>query len=114
MLSLTRDINPELPNGITDKVRGWAETVFETVGGSGAPRLDFMSNEKTGEVWFNEANPCPGSFGFFLWEAAEKPLLFSEFLNALIDEAVEMQRKAALPADPTLPDARLFPRPFNA
>jgi D-alanine-D-alanine ligase len=114
MLSLTRDINPQLPEGMDTKIRGWAETVFTTVGGTGAPRLDFMSNEKTGEFWFNEANPCPGSFGYFLWEAAAKPVLFSEFLNALIVEAIEQHRKGALPADPTLPDARLFPRPFNS
>lgn len=114
MLSLTRDINAQLPEGMDAKIRGWAEEVFRAVGGTGAPRLDFMSNEKTGEVWFNEANPCPGSFGYFLWEAAAKPLLFSEFLSAQIAEAIDMQRKASLPADPTLADARLFPRPFNA
>lgn len=114
MLSLTRDINPKLPDGMESRIRAWAETVFKTVGGTGAPRLDFLSNEKTGEVWFNEANPCPGSFGFFLWEAASKPVLYTEFLGKLIDEAFAMHRKMQLPADPTLRDARLFPRPFNA
>lgn len=114
MLSLTRDINPELPAGMAEKIRGWAETVFTSVGGTGAPRLDFLSNEKTGEVWFNEANPCPGSFGFFLWEAAAPPVLFSEFLGALVDEAFALHRSAQLPPDPTLREARLFPRPFNA
>lgn len=114
MLSLTRDINPKLPEGIEPKIRAWAETVFRSVGGTGAPRLDFLSNEKTGEVWFNEANPCPGSFGFFLWEASSKPVLFTEFLSALVDEALVLHRSAQLPPDPTLRDARLFPRPFNS
>ncbi len=115
MLSLTRDINPDLPPDMEAKIRGWAETVFRTVGGTGAPRLDFLSNEKTGEVWFNEANPCPGSFGFFLWEAArQNPVLFSGLLDALVDEAFAMHRAVQLPPDPTLRDARLFPRPFNS
>ncbi len=114
MLSLTRDINPTLPPGMETKIRYWAETVFRTVGGTGAPRLDFLSNEKTGEVWFNEANPCPGSFGFFLWEAAQKPVLYTEFLSALVAEAFAQHTKAQLPPDPTLRDARLFPRPFNS
>lgn len=114
MLSLTRDINPDIPAEMEAKIRGWAETVFKTVGGTGAPRLDFLSNEKTGEVWFNEANPCPGSFGFFLWEAAKKPALYTEFLSALVAEAIDQHRKMQLPPDPTLRDARLFPRPFNA
>ncbi|MCB1537712.1 MAG: D-alanine--D-alanine ligase [Rhodospirillales bacterium] len=113
MLSLTRDINPDLPPGMAEKIRGWAEAVFRAVGGSGAPRLDFLSNEKTGEVWFNEANPCPGSLGFFLWEAAEKPVLYTAFLSALIAEAFALHARAQLPADPTLRDARLFARPFN-
>jgi hypothetical protein len=49
-----------------------------------------------------------------LWEAASKPVLYTEFLSALIAEAFEQHRKASLPPDPTLRDARLFPRPFNA
>lgn len=114
MLSLTRDINPELPEGMEANIRAWAGAIYTALNGMGAPRLDFLSNEKTGEVWFNEANPCPGSLGFFLWEAAEPAVLYPEFLSALIDQAFAAQRQAALPADPTLPDARLFPRPFNA
>ncbi len=114
MLSLTRDINPAIPVEMDQKIRGWAEMVFRAVNGTGAPRLDFLSNEKTGEIWFNEANPCPGSFGFFLWEAAKQPVLYTEFLSALIAEAFTQHRKMQLPPDPTLRDARLFPRPFNA
>lgn len=114
MLSLTRDINPQLPGGMEEKIRAWAQTVFKSVNGSGAPRLDFLSNEKTGEVWFNEANPCPGSFGFFLWEASSRPVLYTEFLTSLIDEAFALHGRMQLPSDPTLRDARLFPRPFNA
>lgn len=114
MLSLTRDINPELPNGMEGNIRAWAGAIFRTLLGAGAPRLDFLSNEKTGEVWFNEANPCPGSLGFFLWEAAQEPVLYSEFLTALIIEAQKLQRQAMVPADPTLVEARLFPRPYNS
>lgn len=114
MLSLTRDINPDLPDGFAAKIRAWAQTVFRTAGGTGAPRLDFLCNEKTGEVWFNEANPCPGSFGYFLWEAAENPVLYTDFLSALIAEAFVCHAAAQLPADPTLREARLFPRPFNS
>jgi hypothetical protein len=40
--------------------------------------------------------------------------LYTEFLRALLDEAFALHRKMQLPPDPTLPDARLFPRPFNA
>ena len=111
MLSLTRDINPELPAAMEGRIRQWASEAFLAVGGTGAPRIDFLSNEKTGEVWLNEVNPCPGSFGYFLWEAAEKPVLFTALLDHLVEEAKTRHRAGQLPSDPTPADARLFRRP---
>jgi D-alanine-D-alanine ligase len=110
MLSLTRDINPVLPDGLEAKLRKWAEQTFVTVGGSGTPRIDFLGNAETGAIFLNEVNPCPGSFAFFLWEAAAEPMLFTELLSNLIDEAQALHRARQIPADPTLPEARLFPR----
>jgi len=110
MLSLTRDINPSLPPETEAKIRRWAEQAFLTVGGTGAPRTDFLGDSKTGEVWLNEVNPCPGSFGFFLWEAAREPMLFTKLLTNLIEEAIEQNRRARMPDDPTLEEARLFKR----
>lgn len=110
MLSLTRELNPALDPDLERKIRNWASVCFETVYGTGAPRIDFLCNGKTGEVWLNEVNPCPGSFGYFLWEAAAEPMLFSELLSALVDEAFAAHRLLQLPPDPTQPDARLFPR----
>ncbi len=110
MLSLTRELNPDLPPETEAKLRAWACTAYDHVGGTGAPRFDFIGNEATGEFWLNEVNPCPGSFGYFLWEAAEQPLLFADLLEHLIREAGEQRASAELPADPTPEDARLFPR----
>ncbi len=112
MLSLTRDLNPDIAAGTEADIRRWAAQVFETVGGTGAPRLDFLCDGATGEVWFNEANPCPGSFGYFLWEAAaDRPMLFPQLLAHLIEEAVALARAGHLPDDPVPADARLFARP---
>lgn len=110
MLSLTRDINPEIPAEMEANIREWAAKCFVTAGGTGAPRIDFLSNEQTGQVWLNEVNPCPGSFGYFLWEAAPKPVFFSDLLGKLIEEARAQHRAAQLPDDPTQPEARLFRR----
>src|SRR5689334_24187486 len=44
-------------------------------------RIDFYCNAATGEVWLNEVNPCPGSFGYFLWEAADPPIRFTALLS---------------------------------
>jgi D-alanine-D-alanine ligase len=110
MLSLTRDLNPALSSDMEHKVRQWATTAFEHLAGTGVPRMDFLCNSATGELWLNEVNPCPGSFGYFLWEAAEKPLLFSRLLELLVNEALEIHHNAELPVDPAPADARLFPR----
>jgi D-alanine-D-alanine ligase len=111
MLSLTRDINPELPQGVEDNLRRWAVAAFEAVAGTGAPRVDFYCNEATGEVWLNEVNPIPGSLAYFLWEAADPPVGFTALLSLLIDEAQERWREAQLADDPVPPEARLLRRP---
>jgi len=110
MLSLTREINPALPAGLEEKLRRWATLAFEAVDGTGAPRVDFYCDEKTGETWLNEVNPCPGSFAYFLWEAAEPPVRFTALLSLLIDEALARHRESQLPDDPVPPEARLLRR----
>ena len=108
MLSLTRDINPDLPKDLEDKIHDYARRTFSALGKRGAPRIDFMSNKETGELWFNEINAIPGSYGFFLWEAAAEPLLFPELIQHLIDEATRDTIKTF--EDPVPQDARLLPR----
>ena len=112
MLSLTRDINPALAGRVSKTNCGAGRPLaFEAVDGTGAPRVDFYCNEATGEVWLNEVNPCPGSFGYFLWEAADPPIGFTALLSRLIDEAVARHRESQLPDDPVPPEARLLRRP---
>ncbi|MGE3784955.1 MAG: D-alanine--D-alanine ligase, partial [Alphaproteobacteria bacterium] len=111
MLSLTRDINPKLPQGLENSLRRWAVEAFEAVSGTGAPRIDFYCNEATGETWLNEVNPIPGSFAYFLWEAADPPLGFTALLSGLLDEAIARHRDIQLPDDPVPPEARLLRRP---
>lgn len=108
MLSLTRDINPDIPDALRDKIYDYAAKTFTALGKRGAPRIDFMCNQETGELWFNEINAIPGSYGFFLWEAAAEPLLFPELIQHLIDEATGDTIKTF--EDPVPQDARLLPR----
>lgn len=110
MLSLTRELNPALDKKTEENIRAWSATVFEALDGTGAPRIDYIGNAKTGEVWFNEVNPIPGSFGYFLWEALPDPVLFTDLLSALVDEALRENRKRKLPKDPVPVDARLLKR----
>lgn len=110
MLAMTRTLNPSLPPEVENKIRSWAEQCFVRANAAGVPRVDFLSNALTGEVWLNEVNSCPGSFGFFLWEAAKEPLLFTELISFLIDEALALHASAQIPSDPTTEHSRLFSR----
>lgn len=111
MLSLTRELNPQLPGDGEANIRRWAQDLYFVLDGTGAPRIDFIGNAKTGEIWMNEVNPCPGSFGYFLWEAAADSMLFTNLLTHLIEEAGAYARKMSMPADPVPMDARLHKRP---
>jgi D-alanine-D-alanine ligase len=109
MLSLTREINPQLSEEMLGRIHRYARLAFSALGRRGAPRMDFLCDSKTGELWFNEINPIPGSYGFFLWEQAPvEPLLFPELLDHLIGEALQSNLKAF--DDPVPQDAYLLPR----
>lgn len=110
MLSLTREINPKIEKPLEEKLRDWSVSIFSALDGSGAPRIDYLCNSRTGEAWLNEVNSLPGSFGYFLWEASDNPVLFTELLTCLIDEAVERSKSHNLPSDPVPAEARLFER----
>jgi D-alanine-D-alanine ligase len=110
MLSLTREINPTLDSTIANKIQEFACTAFTTINGNGVPRIDFLCNSKTNELWLNEINPCPGSFGYFLWEAAKESLLFTELAEHLIAEATQLHDVSQLPPDPVPAEAMLLKR----
>lgn len=108
MLSLTRDINPDIAPDLQARLYDFAAKAFTILGLRGAPRMDFMHNTETGELWFNEINPIPGSYGFFLWEAAQEQVLFSQLVAHMVDEALNDSIKYF--DDPVPQDAHLLPR----
>lgn len=109
MASATRVLNPpELDAKRDGQIREWAKSLFEMLDLAGTPRLDFLCDEKTGEIWFNEINPLPGSFGYFLWEGAEHPVGFSELLDDMLVEARNRMRTHARVVDPVANGGAIF------
>ena len=84
-------ISPELPEGVTEKIRRTAEQIFSSVDGFGLARVDFFVEEGTNEIVFNEINTMPGftsiSMYPMLWEA--RGLKKSELIDRLIEMAFE-------------------------
>ena len=51
----------------------------------GAPRIDFLRDEKNDQLYVNEINTIPGSLQLHLWDASGVKIV--EFFNLLIDNA---------------------------
>ncbi len=87
MASLNRILDPkELTTEQDQLIRGHAKALFEVLQLAGSVRIDFLCNSATGEIWVNEVNTIPGSFAYFLWEAAATPISFLTLSNQMILE----------------------------
>ena len=79
-------VDPELPNGATERVREAAVKIFNAVDGYGLSRVDFFV-KADGTVVFNEINTLPGftaiSMYPMLWEArgVNKKQLIDDLIN---------------------------------
>lgn len=93
MASLNRTLNPDsLSEAQETLIRSTAQHVFEALALAGSVRIDFLCNSETGEIWFNEANTIPGSFAYFLWEAAEIPTSFLALTHHMVEEGFALHR----------------------
>jgi len=87
MASLGRIIPADLSDEMTTKIREIARSVFTALDGSGVCRIDFLLNDETGELYFNEVNTIPGSLSYYLWEPSGLP--FADLANRLIELAID-------------------------
>ncbi len=93
MASLKRDLNPtDVPDEVLDNVRQYAIKAFSGLDCRGLARFDFLVDKKDDKVYFNEINTLPGSFSYYLWEAAEPALPFTELLTELVEKAQQNWR----------------------
>jgi len=101
---------PELKKAQEKSIREWAEKAFIGFGGCGAVRMDFLCDEKSGEIWINEVNTYPGSLAYYLWEAREEPIIFTDLLSALIEEGFRIHKKQQRTIEPQAGGAAIFKR----
>jgi len=91
MASLDRLIPAPLDEKTTEEIRRLATRIFDLFECSGVCRIDFMIDQDTQKVYFNEINTIPGSLSFYLWEASG--MSFSEMNTRLIEIAFERNAK---------------------
>ncbi len=90
MASLGRKLPADIPNSVSDKIRQLSVDIFKAIGASGVVRIDYLLNDKTGEIYANEINTIPGSLSFYLWEATG--LKYTDMIDRLVDLAFRRQR----------------------
>lgn len=90
MANLARKIPADLTAEEREHVRDLAVRSFKALGCNGVSRIDFMIDEDTGELYFNEINPIPGSLSFYLWEPVGVP--YTELLDRMIQLSFKRQR----------------------
>lgn len=91
MASADRKIPAPISNELTEKIQKLSCDIFRILNGAGVARLDFLVNEETEEVYFNEINTIPGSFSYYLWK--ETDLDFESLLKELFAIAVKRHRE---------------------
>ena len=91
MASLGRKIPADIPGELSEKIRDISCKVFKAIGASGVVRIDYLLDNKTGEVFANEINTIPGSLAFYLWEATG--MSYRELIDKLVDIAFRRERK---------------------
>ena len=83
--------NKKIPADLTkeqeEEVKRLTKEVFKVLGCSGFARVDFLVDNKTGNIYANEINTIPGALSFYLWEASGKT--FEEQLDKAIDIALK-------------------------
>ncbi len=84
-------IPADLPEDVSERVRGLAIEAFKAIGGAGMARVDFFLDRNDGSIYLNEINTIPGftSMSVYprLWAASGVP--YSELVDRLIALAVD-------------------------
>lgn len=98
MVYLSRSIEPEsVPESIRRHVQQYAERAYELLDARGSMRFDFIFDAPQGQLYFNELNPMPGSFAYYLWAVRKPRVLYTELIQQLITDAQQrFAHRAAL------------------
>jgi len=91
MAGVSRKIPAGLPPEKREEIRALAVKAFRALGCNGVARIDFMIDEETGKLYFNEINTIPGSLAFYLWEPVGVP--YKTLLDRLVQLALKRLRE---------------------
>lgn len=84
-------VNPDLPEGVTEKVFDAAVKIFDRLNCYSLSRVDFFLEEKTNEIVFNEINTMPGFTNISMYPmlAQQAGISNKELINNLLLSALK-------------------------
>lgn len=95
MSGASRQIPADISEEMSQTITEYSCRLFKIVGNTGVVRIDYIIDQATDTIYFNEVNTIPGSLAFYLWEPLG--LSYAELLDQLIFLATKQhQRVTAL------------------
>lgn len=80
-------LSPDLPEGINETIRDYAEAIFRILGCNGLSRVDFFLEKGTDRVVFNEINTLPGFTAISMYPMMMDAVGYP--IENLMDELIE-------------------------
>jgi D-alanine-D-alanine ligase len=76
-----------LSKQLSDQLRTWATTAYQSIDCAGLARVDFLLDKNTGEAWFSEINTMPGftQISMFTKLLLSSGMEYSEIIDRLIE-----------------------------
>ncbi len=84
-------IPADVDQSIQDKIQQHAKDIYSKLQLTGAPRIDFLHNPETGELFVCEVNAVPGNMQMHLREKSGMTTV--QFIQNLIDQAFLLHQK---------------------
>jgi len=90
MENTTRKFPAEINYELEKTIKDVANKVYFLLNCKGVVRFDFLVDDKTQEVYFNEVNTIPGSLSNYLW--TKKGYNFEKLLDKIMDYCLESKK----------------------
>ena len=103
-----RIFNPKIKKEMKEFIENSAIKLFEYMNSTGTPRIDFLCNSKTNELWLNEVNPIPGALGFYLWENSVHKINYTKLIDIIIQNGFKNFTEKNKNIDLNLTKSKIF------
>jgi len=91
-------IPADIPNELSEKIQNYCKTIYTNLFCKGwAPRVDFLYNKESKELYVNEINTIPWALQMHLWDKSWYPVW--DFLENLINTGIQKSKERKVNID---------------